>query len=641
MVIDSLGEVSIENYIEKAQNQLEIIRYKTNVVKNIFNFRELVVPYTIVLSSDSGINLFITYLTNITTLDIEIMDIIDSYENFRKVAFQELSKNDTIRNLDIHFYAYFPNLSSDFFKENLFTDETNSTAAFLKQSIDNPIGEIKYDVTLPTIIRSQICKNDNTILKNNEVIVIVLSIFTNNTSLDMGSLVLDEKVNDSRVSSMLKRFELDDSQIHKIETQNSENRIILAEAGTGKSVILFSKAQRIAALNPGKRILILAYNNYLIQETVRKREFENIKASEIDILTVDRYIEVLYQKYVIEKVETEKYDKSGKIKQLLPVIDQLPKYDGIFIDEIQQFRADWIGFLFNMLNSHDKGKYCFILCGDINQSSSESEKTPAWKQANLPSFQGRRIKLDVKYRSTESINTFTGELVKNIYTLYARNKMKVLYELEGEETYNVEIRETELLEDIVSITYEDVKFFHTSFDPKLNSDVIENCSTRASDVVDYIVSLRNDNYDLRELVILYPYQKIFGIEYVKNIEDELRKRDIHYESTRDNDENEYITYDQIKSTLAITSIEKCIGLDFKYVMIIGLDTFGTYPLKPAKNVRYESENENLDYDFFRRQISQFYIALTRAKKKLFVEIPANYTTRKSRDDMFRKILLGD
>lgn len=641
MVLDNLGVTSIDNYIIKVQNQLGILRYKTNEVKSIFNYRERVIPYTIILSNKSGINIFVTYYTHVGNLDTEVLSIIDSYENFKKVASQELSKNDKVRNVDIHYYTYFPNFPSDFFKEDLFADDEDSSKSFLKQSVDNPLGEIKYDVTLPSIINNQTNKKDNTILGDNELILIILSIFTNSTSLDMGSLVLDEKINDFRVSSMLKRFELDESQIHKIETQNSENRIILAEAGTGKSVILFSKAQRIAALNPGKEILMLAYNNYLIQETIRKREFENIKTSEIDIFTIDRYLEDLYQKHVQEKEETERFDKTNIIKQLLPIIDKLPKYDAIFIDEIQQFQGEWIDFLFQMLNSHEKGKYCFVLCGDINQSSSESEKTPAWKRANLPSFQGRRIKLDVKYRSTESINLFAGELVKNIYTLYARNEMKVLYELEGEETYNVELRDNEELEDIVAIDYDDVKFFHTSRDQKPNDEIEEGCPTRESDIVDYIQNLKNNDYDLRELVILYPFQKIFGVEYVKNIEEELKKRDIQYASTRAIDETEYITYDQIKCSLAIASIEKCIGLDFKYVMIIGLDSFGTYPLKPPKNVRYETDIQNLDYDFFRRQISQFYIAMTRAKKKLFVEIPANYTTRKSRDDMFKKILLGD
>ena len=642
MVLDSLEQNGLESVIIKSLNRLDIIKYKCDIVKSNFNYRNLVVSFNVIISTSYGISIFVNFYQNTSKLAEDVIDIIDIYENFCNKAKQELSKKNRIKSVDLNVYAYFPNLVSDYFKADLFSDAINEEVSFLKESIDNIYGEIKFDTSLINLITKQDGSINNKCLIDDESLLDALSIFTNNTIPDMGTLILDDKIKDARVSSMLKRFELDDSQVHKIETQNSENRIILAEAGTGKSVILFSKAQRIAALNPGKKILMLAYNNYLVQETIRKREYENIKESEIDIYTMDKYVDDLFQEYVDDKENIDRFDKSGKIEKLTSVIENLPKYDAIFIDEIQQFKADWIQFLFKMLNSHEKGKYCFILCGDINQSSNKNDRVAAWRKANLPSFSGRRIKLEKKYRSTLSINQFTTELVKNIYTLYARNKMEILSELEGEETYDIDVRETNELIDLSADSFDDVEFFQTVKDiPKKEDDSHLEFKLRAEAVVDYLIKLQNKGYDLREFVIVYPFQKSYGRPYVEDIEAILKEKDITYSSTRHRDENDYITYDQIKSRLAITSVEKCIGLDFNYIVVIGLDTFGKSPVYPYPNVRFEAKIDELDHEQFRRQISQFYVALTRAKKKLFIEIPGNYLTSSSKDDMFRKLLLGD
>jgi hypothetical protein len=654
MVLDSSSSSIIKNYISKIESDLKILKYKVNVVKNIFNYREIVLPYVILFSSEYGINVFITYDYSLEDIKKHVYNVIDSYENFVKVANQELSRSNKLSNITMNFYGFFPKLPHDYFQDDLF-EADDHPSHLIKEIITNPVGEIKSEQRLKQIFGKNVRSTSNQMLEKSEVMMAALEIFTSTTIPDMSTLVLDEKVENTRLKSMLKRYELDESQIRKIETQNSENRIILAEAGTGKSVILFSKAQRIAALNPGKKILMLAYNNYLVREIEAKRNFENIKESEIDIFTLDVFIKKLYDKYVINKTEIGKFDKSAMVDKLMPFIDKLPKYDGIFIDEIQQFQYDWIDFLFQLLNSHEKGKYCFVLCGDINQSSRNGKKVPDWKKANLPSFQGRRIKLEKKYRSTESINVFTDELVKNIYSLYARNKMEILYELEGEETYKIEYRETNKLENLTAMDFEDVHFFHTEIDPPISKDIrdvtIEKEDTekennivatpRAKSLFDFIKKQQSKGYDLREFVILYPFQKSFGRCYVNDLEKCLKNNDIEISSTRDSENKEYITYDQIKSALTIVSIEKCIGLDFKYVIVIGLDTLGTKPRDNDKNTRFESKIDNLDYEIFRRHISQLYVALTRAKSKLFIEIPKNYYDFRSKDDMYRKLILGD
>jgi len=645
MQIECKLKHNLETIIEKSIQELGIIRYKTSVSKILFNYSNYAINYSFILSIKYGIHIFVSYPDSIEELEDNLASIIDSYDNFAKVAHQQLSKLEIRKKYDITIHAHFPNLGERYFTANLFSNTiTNEAADYLKEEIPNICSNLSGVNEFIKIVKSSKHIHNNFTIGNKENNLEIISILTNDTCADMAELKgLSGNTNkNSRLENMLKRFELDEDQIREIETKNSENRIILAEAGTGKSVILFAKAQRIAALNPGNRILMLAYNKYLVEETKRKREFENIKESEMYIFTLDKFLQNLVSKHCPEK-KFDSYDKDAEIESLNHVIDQIDKYDAIYIDEIQQFESNWIDFIFNLLKSHEKEKYSFVICGDINQSSSNSKKIPSWKKADLPSFQGRRISLQKKYRSTESINRFNDELVKNIYTLYSRNKLEIMSELEGEETYRITKRENDELIDLTESEYEDVCFFTTRKEPYNAPEDGE--TLRDKDILDKLKQIQNDGHDLREFIILYPAQKCYGKEYIKQLEEQLKESEIDFYSTREQQDledssEEYITYEKIKNHLTITTIDRCVGLDFKYVVVIGLDTLGTNPNRNRRNSRYEQDIKNLDYEIFRRHISLLYVALTRAKHKLFVEIPGNFVNGQ-KDNMFRKIILGD
>ena len=53
---------------------------------------------------------------------------------------------------------------------------------------------------------------------------------------------------------------LDDGQINYINKIKKGDQLIIACAGSGKSVILISKCFKVAGLNPDKRFLITGYN---------------------------------------------------------------------------------------------------------------------------------------------------------------------------------------------------------------------------------------------------------------------------------------------------------------------------------------------------------------------------------------------
>lgn len=61
----------------------------------------------------------------------------------------------------------------------------------------------------------------------------------------------------------VKAFRLDQDQINIVNKMSKGEQLILACAGSGKSVLLISKCFKAAAMNPDKQFLITCYNNNL------------------------------------------------------------------------------------------------------------------------------------------------------------------------------------------------------------------------------------------------------------------------------------------------------------------------------------------------------------------------------------------
>ena len=641
MILETENISDLSSIVEKNTAFLgEILYHKYQNIKQDFNYRGKPFYFDIVVFKDYGVHFFPIYYHTEDELESDYDFVIGSFQQFEKKIDWMCSQSPILKANTPNIHPRFPKVSKDYFSDKLFDVGNKELMEALREELKSPIGHVTSSYMLKEILSYK----GKPIVGEN-IVQTVKRLFTNDTCRDTSGLVLDDK-KDQRIDSMLKRFELDDSQIKIIEQYNSENRIMLAEAGTGKSVILFSKAQRIAALNPGKKILMLAYNSFLVEEMRHKREYENLKAGDFTIKTIDSFLANLYNELIHEQKTHEDFDKDFYIKELNQVSEKLPNYDAIYIDEVQQFEVDWINFIFNRLTSHEEGKYSFILCGDINQTSNKKQNKKSWRAANLPSFQGRSIKLKKKYRSSESINHFVDELVKNIYTFVTRYKLPLINELENEETYSIEIREDFKLKNLTEESFEDVSFFKTT---------TEN---RAREIVDYLKKLQNEGIDLREVMILYPVQRSYNVDYVLNLENELRANDITFMSTRDTNGNP-ITYENVKENLSISTIDKCIGIDFKYIMVIGLEKINQYRrdkvdqtsiIDPINNqsdqdsylskyIAFKKYEHAIEYpEEFKTQLSKFYISMTRARRKMYIEISENLSRNMN---LYKSFLLGD
>jgi len=85
-------------------------------------------------------------------------------------------------------------------------------------------------------------------------------------------------------------IELDDEQIRILDELN-ERTYIEATAGTGKSVLLLTKAYIMAKSNPTKNFLFICFNNKLCEEIENQAKYKNQQTENLQIRTFDKFIQ--------------------------------------------------------------------------------------------------------------------------------------------------------------------------------------------------------------------------------------------------------------------------------------------------------------------------------------------------------------
>ncbi len=627
--------VLFADHLQKLDDNYEIIKFKENAIKDVFAYNNKNLEYTVIASSKYGLRLILNfYNINDISEQEQFLEVYENFEFFKKQAKEEKSKFKNHNKLDLEVFCYFPNLEKSYFDAGFLDDEFSQLVKEINNITDgNIITKLTNINSIKVLFDNYEYKSSNEILKEESNLISIWSLFTLDTVIDNNSPLLYEK-SDKEVEGMLARFELDKEQINAVERYNTENRLILAEAGTGKSVILFSKAQRLATLNPDKRFLILTFNKFLSDEYKNKIKYENFKRGKIDVYTFNGFV---------NKLTNTQHAYDVDLSVVIKDIDQseIKEYDGIYIDEVQLFKPDWLELCYQTLNSINAGEYTLVLAGDINQSSNTSTFYP-WRKTSIPSFKGRSIKLNKVYRATESINNFTKDFIRNIYTLYERLEVEYDSSIYDEASYDVKPWEDGRLRNLTLNDYDDVVFFNTSYNKKVE------VPNRMEEISLKIKALEEKNIDIRELVVLFSTRLKYGVEYIKVLEEELDKQNISYVSTDEsinkdnensNDNNDRVRYQNIKERLAIVSAQKCTGLDFNQVIVIGLDTLVNHTDYKTKNI--EDISIDIDEELLKERISLMYIQLTRARKKLYIEIPAWFTYSFSVNNPFRLLLLGD
>lgn len=414
-------------------------------------------------------------------------------------------------------------------------------------------------------------------------------------------------------------YRLNSSQINIINKIKKGDQLILACAGSGKSVLLISKCFKLASLNPAEDFLITCYNrnlNNYYQWAIAQAGFLNrnvkcqtffvllshlLESNHIPIPTMyngdtNEYFDALF------RVANDALAK-GRIKE---------RFTGIFIDEIQIFKPEWYRFCFNLLKNKNAENHFFIIAGDKSQDIKnhiKSGKAP-W-QGNgegYPEYRGKTLPIETNYRNSKPINDAVDRFVE---------KAKWFGEKIGA--------------DLSS----DPELFlrGTAYREGNSPEIIELkdfSNEGEAEAICRAVKHLIENKDMSEVdIAIILYNRIGKNTHsgwktkFYNLLPYIKQRFYSYgwedPAVLISGESNGVTYGS-RTGVTITTIEGSLGLDFRAVILAGLRPLGSH-----EGVQTTRDFSNLTLEkqeAYKKNINFIYTGCTRAKDELSIVLSA-------------------
>ena len=173
----------------------------------------------------------------------------------------------------------------------------------------------------------------------------------------------------------VKAFRLDAEQINIVNKIVKGEQLILACAGSGKSVLLIAKCFKAATMNPDKQFLITCYNSNLYSLYTWFIDRAGLRAKNVTCLTFHTLCRNLLNK---NGFHTQNKDFDGWVNGAIARLNAgqiKERFYGIFIDEVQQFNLEWYKFCYNLLENKNSDDHLFVICGDKTQKTCQPAET--------------------------------------------------------------------------------------------------------------------------------------------------------------------------------------------------------------------------------------------------------------------------
>ena len=414
-------------------------------------------------------------------------------------------------------------------------------------------------------------------------------------------------------------YRLDSSQINIINKIKKGDQLILACAGSGKSVLLISKCFKLASLNPAEDFLITCYNrnlNNYYQWAIAQAGFLNrnvkcqtffgllrhlLESNHIPIPTMyngdtNEYFDALF------RVANDALAK-GRIKE---------RFTGIFIDEIQIFKPEWYRFCFNLLKNKNAENHFFVIAGDKSQNIKnhiKSGKAP-W-QGNgegYPEYRGKTLPIETNYRNSKPINDAVDRFVE---------KAKWFGEKIGA--------------DLSS----DPELFlrGTAYREGNSPEIIELkdfSNEGEAEAICRAVKHLIENKDMSEVdIAIILYNRIGQNTHsgwktkFYNLLPYIKQRFYSYgwedPAVLISGESNGVTYGS-RTGVTITTIEGSLGLDFRAVILAGLRPLGSH--EGVQTTRDFSNLTTEKQEAYKKNVNFIYTGCTRAKDELSIVLSA-------------------
>lgn len=391
-----------------------------------------------------------------------------------------------------------------------------------------------------------------------------------------GIVNLDQEVIDTY------NLSLDQEQIAK--SLGEGPRLLRGIAGTGKTLIMLYRAKLLAANDPeGKlRILILCWNISLANYMRQAFERLNIQAEGKQVV-IKHFAD--FCRGFLKRPLNEEFDDPAFTQALLRVqVSQAEQYDAIYIDEAQDFRKEWIEFLYHhLLRGTEPAARNLLIAADDAQriypkrdfswsDLAEAEETPRLRQQGQ--FKWSSIGIPMRGRT---------KILKTIYRNSARVWIFAAFLLGDEASY-------------VQKSAEKVRFSAKGgFDPQLVE--CTDPMAQIEEAVKIIKRVTSAGYAARNILILYRHRTAAGFSWVETLLTRLERENIPHQWIAEGQETKS-TFEWEANTVKISTVHSAKGMDSPIVIVLGAETFVEKP----------------DQD----ETRLMYVALTRAREFLVV-----------------------
>ncbi|WP_139991867.1 3'-5' exonuclease [Paenibacillus paridis] len=367
------------------------------------------------------------------------------------------------------------------------------------------------------------------------------------------------------------------------------HRLIRGVAGSGKTLVLASRAKILAKQHPEWKILVLCYGiplsrslqqmiNRMMDEPEDLFDWVNL-AEENQTISQHHNVEVYnFHEWLRKVLNVRDIDVPVLIEKLERKEAILPSYEAILIDEGQDFDPEWLRLLNHMLNPNTQN---LLLVEDRAQSIFK-RKSSLLQNTGLD-FRGRSRILSINYRNTAQIVQFAWDFYQHHSVL--QNKVQ-----EGS------------LDGIEIIPPQSTR-------RKGPEPLIKRCNSFCEEiqsVIKHIIDLHTiKNIPYSEMVILYRVKNNYQTSYIDIIRKQVEEAGLPYKWITENSETKR-EFDKASEKIKISTIDSAKGLDFRAVFIVN-----------AENMPFSLEEVE------EREVSLFYIAITRALEWLHISYSGN------------------
>lgn len=402
-------------------------------------------------------------------------------------------------------------------------------------------------------------------------------------------------------------FYLDDYQVGQINDMGRGHRVILANAGAGKSVLLLSKAFKYTGMYKGSNVLLTCFNNNLADSYRFKKSCAAMTGHDrkLYILTLHRLVAKLFKECLGKTID--EYATDEEIEECIAAIKGgriKIRFKAIFIDEVQIFTPLWLELCYSLLESSQES--LFLMAGDLNQTvRSQSRRGDApWKKIadGKLDFTGRVKYIEKNYRNSPEISGFLNRMLT-----YMNSKLSEL--------------------DMINLD----EFEYDTFENGDSKNVALKITTEINrgqikDVVIGAIHEIADKYHIgySEIAVLYPQKgnRLFKYNFLYWVTEGLKQDQIQFSIISTPEDGQKVKYSDTRGVV-LSSIDSSLGLDFRAVIIAGLYPFN-YVFDSNSNAKKLSSWETvgkLEPDVKENvqvEMRKLYTACSRAREVLYV-----------------------